>query len=88
MVEVRRPQAALAIGLHVVGEHRVGEHRHVAEDVVEDVRLLQVVQLAGVADEPAGGKAPVGQMLEEHLVGHQAGHGHDAPAGERARVAR
>ena len=79
-------QAALAVGLHVVGEDRVGQHRHVAEDIVEDVRLLQVVELVGLADELAGRKAPVGQMVEEHLVGHQTRHRDDAPAGALLQI--
>jgi len=40
--------------LHVVGEDGVREHRHVAEDVMEDVRLLQIVQLMRLANEPLG----------------------------------
>jgi hypothetical protein len=52
-----------------------------AEDVVEDVGLLQVVELVGPADELAGREAPVRQVVEEDLVGHQAGHGHHLPAG-------
>ena len=44
MVEVEGPLSTLAISFHIVGEYRVGEHRHVAEHVVKDVRLLQVVQ--------------------------------------------
>ena len=53
-----------------------------AEDIVEDVGLLQVVELLGPADELAGGKAPVGQMVEEDVVRHQPRHGHHAPAGQ------
>ncbi len=52
-----------------------------AEHVVEAVRLLQVIQLLGLAHPPAGREAPVGQMLEEDLVGHQARHRHHLPAG-------
>ncbi|MNT26389.1 hypothetical protein D3C72_1619600 [compost metagenome] len=52
-----------------------------AEHVVEAVRLLQVVQLLGLAHPPAGREAAVGQVLEEHLVRHQAGHGDHLPAG-------
>ncbi len=53
-----------------------------AEDVVEDVRLLDVVELAGLPDELPGGEPAVGEVVEEDLVRHQRGHGHDAPAGE------
>ncbi|MNR10298.1 hypothetical protein D3C85_1265430 [compost metagenome] len=51
-----------------------------AEHIVEAVRLLEVVQLLGLAHPPAGREAPVGQVLEEHLVRHQARHGHHLPA--------
>ena len=44
-VESLRAQSADAVGLHIVGEHRIGEQRHVPEDVVEDVRFLQIVEL-------------------------------------------
>ncbi len=81
--EPHGPETAFAIGLHVVGEGGVGQHRHVAEHIVEDVRLFQVIQLVGAADEAAGREAPVGQVIEEHLVGHQARHRDHAPAGER-----
>ncbi len=57
-----------------------------AEHIVEDVRLFQVVELVGAADEMAGREAPVGEVVEEHLVGHQARHGHDAPAGQRREL--
>ncbi|MEJ1970504.1 MAG: hypothetical protein WDN03_18030 [Rhizomicrobium sp.] len=78
---VQRPLAALAIGFHVIGEDRVGQHRHMAEHVVEDIGLLQIVELAGAADELAGREAPVGEMVEEDLVRHQRRHRDDAPAG-------
>ncbi len=80
--QAHRPLAAPAIGLHVVGEHRIGQHRDVAEDIVEDVGLLQVVQLMRLADELAGREAAIGQVIEEHIVGHQARHGDHAPTGQ------
>ena len=43
--ELACAQAAGAVRLDVVGDHRIHQHRHVAEDVVEDVRLLEVVEL-------------------------------------------
>jgi hypothetical protein len=53
----------------------------VAEDVVEHVRLFQVVELLRLADELAGGEAAVRQMVEEHVIGNEAGNGDDLPAG-------
>ena len=57
-----------------------------AEDVVEDVRLLDVVELVGLADELAGREAPVREMLEEDRVRHEAGHADHAPAGEHLQL--
>src|SRR4051812_21829836 len=82
--ELLRAQAALAVGLDIVGHHRVHQHRHVAEHIVEHVGLFDVVELAGLADELARGEAAVGEMLEEHLVRNQARHGDDLPAGALA----
>lgn len=52
-----------------------------AEDVVEHIGLFQVVELVGLADEEARWKSTVGQVIEEHVVGHQARHRHHLPAG-------
>jgi hypothetical protein len=79
--ELLRAQAADAVGLDVVGDGRVHQQRHVPEDVVEDVRLLEVVELVRLADEVAGREAPVREVLEEHFVGHQPRHGDDLPSG-------
>ena len=51
-----------------------------AEDVVEYVRLLQIVELLRGSDEVAGGKAAVGEVGEEHVVWHEAWHGDHLPA--------
>ncbi len=51
-----------------------------AVDVVEDIRLLQIVHLLRLADPPGDGKAPRRKMGEEDLVGDEAGHRHDLPA--------
>jgi hypothetical protein len=52
----------------------------VAEDVVEHVRLFDVVQPVGIADELTGGKAPVRQMLEEDRVRNEPRHRNDLPS--------
>jgi len=44
----------------------------VAEHVVEDVGLLEVVELMWLADESPRRKTPVGKVLEEDIVGHQS----------------
>ena len=81
--KLQRPCAAAAVGGHVVGEHRVGQHGDMAEHVVEDVGLLQVVELVRLADEAARREAPVGQVVEEDVVGHETRNGHHRPAGQR-----
>ncbi len=52
-----------------------------AEHVVKDVGLFEVVELVCAADELSGREAPMREVLEEHLVGDQARHGDDLPAG-------
>ena len=44
VTQALRAQAAFAIGLDEVGHGRVHQQRHMAEHVVEDVGLFQVVQ--------------------------------------------
>ncbi len=78
--QLLRPQAADAVGLDVVGDHRVHQQGHMAEHVVEHVGLFEVVELVRLADEVARRETPVGQVVEEHLVRHQPGHGDDLPA--------
>ena len=58
------------------------------EDIVEDVRLLQVIQLLGLANETPGHEAAIGEMLEKHRVGHQSRHRHHAPAGQSVQAFR
>lgn len=57
-----------------------------AEHVVKDVRLLQIVELVGPADELAGREPAVGQVLEEHIVRYEARHGHHRPAGQSLQL--
>ena len=57
-----------------------------AEDVVEHVGFLDVIEGLARADEIARGETPVGQVPEEHVVGDQHGHGDHAPPGQRIEV--
>ena len=57
-----------------------------AEHVMEHIRLFEIIELIEAADELAGGEAAVGEMIEENFVGHQRGHGDDAPARELFQV--
>ncbi len=81
MAQPQRLQPALAIGLHVIGEDRVHQHRHMAADVVKDVRLLQVIELVAPPDEAGRREAARRQVGEEHIVGHEARHCDNSPAG-------
>ena len=53
-----------------------------AEDVVEDVGLLEIVELRAAADECPGRKLPVGQHLEKWPRWDEAGDGDHLPAGQ------
>jgi hypothetical protein len=74
---------ALAVALHVVGKDRIAEQRHVAEEIVEQVGLDQVVELGTLAQPHRHRKPPVREMVVEHGVRDQAGHADHAPAGQR-----
>ena len=74
-------QAALAVGLDKFGDHGIHQQRHVAEHIVENVGLFQIIQFMRLADELAGRETAVRQVFEEHVVRNQAWHGHHLPAG-------
>src|SRR5207253_6700115 len=61
----------------------VREHRDVAEQIVETVRLLEIIQLLALPDEIADRKYPRAEHGEKDLVGDQPGHRHGPPAGAR-----
>ena len=56
------------------------------EDIVEDIGFLDVIELLARADEVAGRKTTVGEVVEEHLIGDQHRHRHHGPAGERPEL--
>ena len=76
-------KTSCAIGRHVVGEDGIGKHRNMAENIMEDVGLLEIVQLACRTNETARRKSAISQVLEKDFVGNQAVHRHHAPARER-----
>ena len=49
------------------------------EDIMENVRLLEVVELIGPPDEVSRREASIGEMLEEHFVRNQSRNGNDLP---------
>ena len=82
LAKAERAASALAIGLQETRIDRVGEQRHMAEHVVENVGLLQIVELGLGTDEGPGGKSPIGEMLEEGVVGDEPRDRDHAPACE------
>ena len=79
IVQVAQGQGAH--GLQKIGEEPVGEQRHVRKHVVEHVGLLKVIEL-GRGAQPGGGRKAAGrQQLKKRAVVHNAGHGHQRPAG-------
>ncbi|MNH11440.1 hypothetical protein D3C79_709540 [compost metagenome] len=80
-----RGQAELAIGVGELGEPGVGQQRAVAEDFVENIRFLQVVELFFGANESCYRKALAGQQFKKGLEGDQRRHAGDLPAGGGAQ---
>ena len=60
-----RGMSAVAEANQGVGKCPVGVHRHVTGDVVEDVRLRQIIERRAVPDGDRGGKFAVAQAVEE-----------------------
>ena len=65
----------------MVSKHRVKKQRHVAEQIVKNIWLNDVVKLLGFADPVCDGKPAVGQQGKKRHLGYQPRHRHDAPAG-------
>src|SRR5690606_8231072 len=81
-------QSREAIGVSEIRETLIGEQRRVAEDLVEDVRLLQVIHFLARADEGRGRELLVRQQAEELAEGNQRRHGRASPAGRLAQRRR
>lgn len=62
---LERPIPSLAIRFEKGGIGRIGEQRHMAENIMEDVRLFEIVELFFRPDEGAGRKTPTGQMFKK-----------------------
>ena len=78
-----RLDATAPIGLHEVGKQRIHQQRHVPEQIMEQVRFGDVVDLVRAADPPGHREAPVGQMIEEIQLRQQPFHTDQRPAGGR-----
>ena len=72
-------QRRLPVGLEEVGEDRVGVKWHMAEDVVEDVRLGEIFDGLLRSDHDRGGKLASGEAREERLGGKVPGGPHSSP---------
>jgi beta-aspartyl-peptidase (threonine type) len=83
MPEPEGLQAALPIGLHVIGEHRVHQQRHVTTDIMEDVGLLEIIELIAPPNK-AGRREPAARQVgEKDVIRNKPGNRHDPPAGRR-----
>src|SRR5207342_601213 len=68
--------------LHQPGDGLMGEQRHMAENIVEAVRLLQIVEAVGRSDEVADRETELGQHGEKGIVRHQPRNRDAMPAGQ------
>ena len=66
-----------------LGKIMVREHRDMAEQIVEAVGRLEIIELVAGADEIADREHALAQHGEEDRVGHQPRHRDGAPAGAR-----
>ncbi len=73
-------QRCLAVGLEELRKHRIGVQRHVAEDIVEDVRLGQVVEFVWRANRDRRRELPLRKAGKEALGRQVPGHGAALPA--------
>src|SRR5690606_17227186 len=64
-------RAEAAVGVGKRGEPGVGQQRTVAEQLVENVRLLQVIQLLEGTEKGGNREAFAGQQFEKRLKGDQ-----------------
>ncbi len=69
-----RGAGALAEEDQRVRKRLVRVHRHVAGDVVEDVRLGEIVEHRAVANRDRRGKLALAQAIEEHVRRYVAAH--------------
>ena len=66
-----------------MGKGRISQHGAVAEDLVKDIRLLQVVELITAPDKGGHRKLAVGQQGEEAIERDKRRHRRHRPAGRR-----
>jgi len=84
---VLRRGSDLSIVLEKIREDGIRVERHVAKNVVEDVRLGQVIQLAPLSDGDRRRKLPERQALKKALGRDVARHRNGFPASRRSEPA-
>ena len=67
-------RADRAVGLDEIREHGVRQHGQVPEEIVEQVRLDQIIELIAPAHPHRDREAALGQVREEVRLRNQAGH--------------
>src|SRR5215831_1017896 len=82
LAKLYRSLSTLAVSLHEIRVDRVCQQRHVAENIVEDVRFLKIIHLLLGPNEGSRGEAFVGEVIEEDIVGHEPGDRDDTPTGD------
>ena len=78
---------ALAESHQSLREVRIGVHGDVPGDVVEDVRLRQVIQPSRRADGDGGGKLAIAQAIEKQERRHVSRNRAGAETGQRREEA-
>src|SRR5262249_49612928 len=72
--DLRRRMRAVAELDERVGERLIRVHRHMARDVVKDVRLGKVIELVRSQNRDRRGKLSVAQAIKEHKRGNVTAH--------------
>ncbi len=88
LAELHGPLSAFAIGFHEISEYWVSQHRHMTENIVKNIRLLEVVELRLGSDKGPGRKPAIGEMVKENLIRHQFRHRHNAPSRDLFQLVR
>ena len=92
MYQYRRPPPSVlqgrgvradgAVGLNEVREHGMRQHGQVTEEIVEQIRFCQVVELFAATHPHGNREAALRQVREKVCLGDQTGHADDFKSGE------
>src|SRR5258708_20883375 len=86
LTKLHRPATDEPELLHEIRNRRLSKKRHVSKHVMKNVGLFKIVKLAGLANEIACGKAPIGKMFKEDVVRHEPRNRDDLPTGARSQL--